>query len=47
MNEKNLVVCDKELRYADGLGENISVHGHRKMSEKTCIAKMLSVLITR
>lgn len=27
MNEKNLVVCDKELRYADGLGENISVHG--------------------
>ena len=27
MNEKNLVVCDKEFRYADGLGENISVHG--------------------
>jgi hypothetical protein len=27
LNEKNLVVCDKEFRYADGLGENISVHG--------------------
>lgn len=27
MNEKNLVVCDKELRYANGLGDNISVHG--------------------
>lgn len=24
MNEKNLVVCDKELRYADGLAKNIS-----------------------
>lgn len=25
MSEKNLVVCDKELRYATGLGENISL----------------------
>lgn len=24
MNERNLVICDREIRYADGLGENIS-----------------------
>lgn len=26
MNEKNLVICDRELRYANSLGENISKH---------------------
>lgn len=25
MNERNLVICDREIRYADSLGENISV----------------------
>ena len=25
MNERNLVICDREIRYADGLGENISM----------------------
>lgn len=25
MNERNLVICDREIRYADGLGENIAI----------------------
>ena len=36
MNEKNLVVCDKEFRYADGLGENISVHGEFALKVFIC-----------
>jgi hypothetical protein len=36
LNEKNLVVCDKELRYADGLGENISVHGEFALKVFIC-----------
>lgn len=36
MNEKNLVVCDKELRYADGLSENISKRKEFALRVYTC-----------
>lgn len=36
MSEKNLVVCDKELRYADGLSENISVRSELALRVYIC-----------
>lgn len=36
MNEKNLVVCDKEFRYANGLGENISERSELALRVHTC-----------
>ncbi len=36
MNEKNLVVCDKELRYADGLGKNISTRSEFSLRVYIC-----------
>ncbi len=36
MNEKNLVVCDKEFRYASGLGENISERSELALRVYTC-----------
>lgn len=36
MNEKNLVVCDKELRYAVGLGENISLRTEFALRVQVC-----------
>lgn len=36
MNEKNLVVCDKDLRYAKGLGENISERGELDVRVQIC-----------
>ena len=36
MNEKNHVVCDKEFRYANGLGENISERSELALRVHTC-----------
>lgn len=36
MNEKNLVVCDKEVRYANGLGENILERRELALRVHTC-----------
>ncbi len=36
MNEKNLVVCDKELRYAVGLSENISLRTEFALRVQVC-----------
>lgn len=36
MNEKNLVICDREFRYADSLGENISEHEELAVQVYTC-----------
>lgn len=36
MSEKNLVVCDKELRYATGLGENISLRTEFALRVHVC-----------
>ena len=36
MSEKNLVVCDKELRYADGLGGNISTRSEFALRVYIC-----------
>lgn len=36
MSEKNLVVCDKELRYADGLGKNISTRSEFALRVYIC-----------
>lgn len=36
MSEKNLVVCDKELRYADGLGKNISTRSEFSLRVYIC-----------
>lgn len=36
MNEKNLVVCDKEFRYASGLGENILERSELALRVHTC-----------
>lgn len=36
MNEKNLVICDKELRYADGLGQNISTRNELALRVFIC-----------
>lgn len=36
MNEKNLVVCDKELRYADGLSQNISTRSEFALRVYIC-----------
>ena len=36
MNERNLVVCDREFRYANGLGENISERSELAFRVHTC-----------
>ena len=36
MNEKNLVICDKEARYAKGLGDNISERKELTFKVYTC-----------
>lgn len=36
MDEKNLVICDKELRYANGLGENVLTRGELALRVHTC-----------
>lgn len=36
MNEKNLVICDKESRYAEKLGENISARTELSLKIHTC-----------
>lgn len=36
MSEKNLVICDKELRYADGLGGNISTRSEFALRVYIC-----------
>lgn len=36
MNEKNLVICDREFRYANGLGENISKRSELALRVSTC-----------
>ena len=36
MNEKNLVICDKEARYAKGLGDNISERKELAFKVYTC-----------
>ena len=36
MSEKNLVVCDKEFRYANGLGENITERSELALRVHTC-----------
>lgn len=36
MNEKNLVICDREFRYANSLGENISEHEELAVKVHTC-----------
>lgn len=36
MNEKNLVICDREFRYANSLGENISEHEELAVKVYTC-----------
>lgn len=36
MNEKNLVICDKEFRYANGLGENISERSELMLKVYIC-----------
>lgn len=36
MNEKNLVICDKELRYANGLSENISARNEFALRVHIC-----------
>lgn len=42
MNEKNLVICDREFRYANGLGENVSERKELAIKVYTC-TKMESV----
>lgn len=46
MSEKNLVVCDKELRYADGLGVNISTRSEFALRVYIC-TNLTSVLRLR
>ena len=36
MNEKNLVICDREFRYANGLGENVSERSELAMQVYIC-----------
>lgn len=36
MNEKNLVICDREFRYAEGLGENVSERSELALKVYTC-----------
>lgn len=36
MNERNLVICDREIRYAKGLGENISGREDLKVKVYVC-----------
>lgn len=36
MREKNLVICDEEIRYADSLGENISRHEELSVKVYVC-----------
>ena len=36
MNEKNLVICDKEARYAKGLGDNISERNEMAFKVYAC-----------
>lgn len=36
MNEKNLVICDREFRYANGLGENVLERSELALRVYTC-----------
>ena len=42
MNERNLVVCDREFRYANGLGENISERSELAFRVHTCTGAAVS-----
>lgn len=46
MSEKNLVVCDKELRYADGLSENIATRSEFALRVYIC-TNLASVMRVR
>lgn len=45
MNEQNLVICDREIRYANGLGENISKQENLAVKVYVCsnLAKVIEL----